>query len=227
MWIFRLNFLTLNLILGVFWMKKILVNTLATLAVSLSTTVFAEGEATVDVAAGKEIATKVCVACHGADGNSAVPTFPKLAGQHSSYTSKQLHDFKSGARVDPVMTAQAKTLSDVDIANVSAYFASQKIKLGNADAAKIALGESIYRGGNTKTNVTACASCHNPKGEGNAAAKFPALSGQHQTYTKKQLNDFKKEGGRSNDPASIMRNIAMNMSDKEIDAVAEYITAVH
>jgi len=210
-------------------MKKILVTTLATLAVSLSTTVFAEGEATatVDVAAGKEIATKVCVACHGADGNSAVPTFPKLAGQHSSYISKQLHDFKTDKRVDPVMTAQAKSLSDTDVANVSAYFETQKIKLGSADAAKIALGESIYRGGNTKTNVTACASCHNPQGKGNAAAKFPALSGQHQTYTKKQLNDFKKEGGRSNDPASIMRNIAMNMSDKEIEAVAEYITAVH
>lgn len=208
-------------------MKKILMSTLTTLAVSVSTAVFAEDAVIADVAAGKEIATKVCVACHGADGNSAVPTFPKIAGQHSSYTSKQLHDFKTGKRTDPVMTAQAKALSDADITNLSAYFATQKIKLGSADAAKIALGESIYRGGNTKTNVTACAACHSPTATGNAPAKFPALSGQHQTYIKKQLNDFKKENGRSNDPSSIMRDIAANMSDKEIDAVAEYISAVH
>ena len=208
-------------------MKKILMITLASLAVSTSTAVLAESDVVADIAAGKEVATKVCAACHGADGNSAIPTFPKLAGQHSSYMNKQLQDFKSGTRNDPVMSAQAKLLSDADIINVSAYFTAQKVKLGSADAAKIALGESIYRGGNTKTNVTACASCHSPTGEGNKAAKFPALSGQHQTYTKKQLNDFKKEGGRTNDPASIMRNIAANMSDKEIDAVAEYITAVH
>jgi len=208
-------------------MKKILMSTLTTLAISVSTAVFAEGEVIIDVAAGKEIATKVCAACHGADGNSAVPTFPKLAGQHSSYISKQLHDFKTDKRADPIMAAQAKALSDADIINLSAYFTGQKIKLGNADAAKIALGESVYRGGNTKTKVTACAACHSPTGMGNAAAKFPALSGQHQTYIKKQLNDFKKEGGRSNDPSSIMRDIAANMSDKEIDAVAEYITAVH
>ena len=212
-------------------MKKILISILATVAVSLSTAVFAQSEAVAvviaDVAAGKAIATKVCAACHGVDGNSAVPTFPKLAGQHSSYMNKQLHDFKTGKRADPIMAAQAKALSDADIVNVSAYYTAQKIKLGSADAAKIALGESIYRGGNTKTNVTACAACHSPTGMGNAAAKFPALSGQHQTYIKKQLNDFRKEGGRSNDPSSIMRDIAVNMSEKEIDAVAEYITAVH
>lgn len=208
-------------------MKKILISTLTTLAISVSTAVSAAGELVADVAAGKEIATKVCAACHGADGNSAVPTFPKLAGQHSSYLSKQLHDYKTDKRADPVMVAQAKALSDADIINVSAYFTGQKIKLGSADAAKITLGESIYRGGSSERNVTACAACHSPTGMGNAAAKFPALSGQHQTYIKKQLNDFKKEGGRSNDSSSIMRDIAAKMSDKEIDAVAEYITAVH
>jgi cytochrome c553 len=204
-------------------MKKVLMIALTTLAVSASASVLAEGDAT----AGKKIATKVCAACHGADGNSAVPTFPKLAGQHSAYITKQLHDFKDGKRSDPVMTAQAKPLSDADIDNLAAYFVGQKVKLGNANADKLALGESIYRGGNTKTAVTACAACHSPTGMGNAAAKFPSLSGQHQSYIKKQLRDFKKEGGRANDPASIMRNIAENMSDKEIDAVAEYITALH
>ena len=210
-------------------MKNILMTTLATVALSASASAFSQEAATAsaDIAAGKAIAAKVCVACHGADGNSAVPTFPKLAGQHAAYTSKQLHDFKAGTRNDPVMTAQVKTLSDADIINLAAYFETQKVKLGSADAAKIELGESIYRGGNSKTRVTACAACHSPTGEGNAAAKFPSLSGQHQTYIKKQLNDFKKEKGRANDPASIMRNIAANMSEKEIDAVAEYISALH
>lgn len=196
---------------------------LATLSVSVSTSVLAEGNA----AAAKEKATTVCAACHGADGNSAVPTFPKLAGQHPEYIKKQLHDLKDGKRNDPVMSVQAKPLTDQEIEDFAAYYSEQKVKLGSADAAKIALGETVYRGGNIKTKVTACAACHGPTGSGNAAANFPSLSGQHTAYIKKQLNDFKKEGGRTNDPSSIMRDIAANMSDKEIDAVAEYITAVH
>ena len=196
---------------------------LATLAVSASVSVLAEGNA----AAAKEKATTVCAACHGADGNSAAPNFPKLAGQHPEYIKKQLHDFKDKKRVDPVMGAQAAPLTDQEIEDLAAYFSEQKVKLGSADAAKIELGESIYRGGNVKTKVTACAACHGPTGAGNAEAKFPSLSGQHAAYVKKQLNDFKKEGGRANDPSGIMRSIVANMSEKEIDAVAEYITAVH
>ena len=204
-------------------MKKVLMIALATLTVSASASVFAEGNAD----AAKEKATKVCAACHGADGNSAVPTFPKLAGQGAGYIKKQLHDFKEGRRNDPVMGAQAKLLEDQEIEDLAAYFSSQSVKLGSANADKLALGEAIFRGGNMNTKVTACTACHGPTASGNEAAKFPALSGQHQDYVKKQLHDFKKEGGRANDPNGMMRGIAANMSEKEIEAVAEYIAAVH
>jgi len=204
-------------------MKKVFMIALTTLSIGASSSVFAEGNAD----AAKEKVTTVCAACHGVDGNSAAPNFPKLAGQHPGYIKKQLHDFKSGKRVDPVMGAQAKPLTDQEIEDLAAYFSTQTVKLGAANADKVALGESIYRGGNVTKKVTACTACHGPEAKGNVAANFPALSGQHPTYVKKQLADFKKEGGRSNDPSAIMRNIAANMSDKEIEAVAEYITAVH
>ena len=204
-------------------MKKVFMIALATLSISVSASVFAEG----NTDAAKEKATKVCAACHGADGNSVAPNFPKLAGQHAGYIKKQLHDFKDGKRVDPVMGAQAKLLTDEDIEGLATYFSEQTVKLGSADGEKVALGESIFRGGNLTTKVTACAGCHGPDAKGNAVSNFPSLSGQHPTYVKKQLNDFKKEGGRANDPSGMMRNIAANMSDKEIEAVAEYITAVH
>lgn len=209
---------------GSFGMKKVFIIALATLSISASTAVLAEG----DAAAAKEKATTVCAACHGADGNSAAPNFPKLAGQHPSYIKKQLHDFKSDRRVDPVMSAQAKPLTDQEIEDLAAYYSEQAVVLGAPNAEKVVLGESVYRGGNVEKKVTACAACHGPTASGNAASSFPSLSGQHSTYVKKQLHDFKKEeGGRANDPSSMMRNIAANMSDKEIDAVAEYITAVH
>ena len=204
-------------------MKQVLMIALAALVAGASASVLAEGNAD----AAKEKATKVCAACHGADGNSTAANFPKLAGQHPEYIKKQLHDFKDGKRNDPVMSAQAKTLTDQEIEDLAAYFSSQVIKRGAANADLLEAGEALFRGGNMKTHVTACTGCHGPTAAGNAPAKFPALSGQHQDYIKKQLHDFKKEGGRTNDPNGMMRDIAANMSEKEIEAVAEYIAAVH
>jgi len=202
-------------------MKKVLMIALAALAVTSSVSVLAEG----DAAAGKQKAAP-CAACHGADGNSAVATYPKLAGQQASYTEKQLHNFKNDKRVNAIMGPQAKPLSDQDIADLAAYYETQATKESAGDKDQVKLGGDIYRGGNIGNEVAACAACHGPTGEGNEAAKFPKLAGQHADYIKSQLHAFKK-GERENDAGMMMRNIAVNMSDEEISAVSEYIAGLH
>ncbi len=186
---------------------------------------FGTAQAAGDAEAGKTKAA-ACAACHGADGNSMVPTFPKLAGQHESYLTKQLADFKSGARTDPTMTGMAMPLSDQDMADLAAYFASQKVAIGSANAEKAVLGKKIYLGGDKAKGISACMACHGPSGAGNPGAKFPALQGQQSMYTVKQLQDF-RSGARANDTAKIMPSIAARMSDAEIEAVAEYIAGLH
>ncbi len=180
-----------------------------------------------DVAAGKAKA-QVCFACHGVNGASpANPAWPKLAGQHAKYTAKQLADFKKGeTRKDPAMAGQVASLSAADMANLGAFFAEQTPKAGGAAKDKVALGQRIYRGGNEKSGVAACAGCHSPSGAGNPAANFPRLSGQNAAYTLKALNDFAK-GTRSNDAGSMMRTIAERMTDAEKSAVASYLEGLH
>jgi len=178
-----------------------------------------------DIAAGKA-KSATCAACHGADGNSVNPAWPRLAGQHPQYIEKQLKDFKSGKRKDPTMTAMAMPLSDADIANLAAYFASQKPN-GNAkyDEALLEKGQNIYRGGIVETGTAACMGCHSPDGKGNGPAGFPSLAGQHPQYIEKQLKDF-KSGTRSNDAGKMMRGLTKRMQDDEIAAVAAYIAAL-
>jgi len=180
-----------------------------------------------DVAAGKQNATTVCVACHGADGNSVNPQWPSLAGQHASYIVKQLHDLKAGkTRSNPLMSPQAAGLSDQDMENVAAYFATQKINTGSADKTKAAAGEKLYRGGDKATGVPACMACHGPDGAGNESAMFPALHGQHADYVVLQLKAF-RDGSRSNDINKMMRDIASKMTDKQMADVAAYINGLH
>ncbi len=156
-----------------------------------------------------------------------VPTFPKLAGQHAEYITKQLADFQSGARTDPTMTAMAAPLSQQDIADLAAYFAGNTVSIGSAaDAEKAAIGQKIYQGGDKTKGISACMACHGPAGSGNPGAKFPALSGQHSAYVIKALKDF-RSGTRANDPAKMMRDVAAKMSDSDIEAVAEYIAGLH
>lgn len=170
------------------------------------------------------IVTTVCAACHNADGNSVITANPKLAGQHSAYIAKQLNDFKSGARNNPVMAGLAATLSPEDVVKVAAYFATQKPKAGNAkDNGSGSLGEKIYKGGVAEKSVPACASCHAPNGAG-IPAQFPRLSGQYTEYTANQLKLF-RSGERANAP--MMKAIAGKMSDDEIAAVADYIQGLH
>jgi cytochrome c553 len=202
-------------------MKKVLMLVLTGLAVSVAASAWAEGG---NAEAGKT-KSATCAACHGADGNSVNPEWPKLAGQHPGYILKQLMNFKNDVRVNPSMTPMAKPLSDADMADLAAYFSSQVKKLGEADQTKVALGEQIYKGGNNATGVAACAACHGPTGAGNPAAGFPAINGQHVTYIKNQLHNF-RVGARANDAGKMMRNVAGAMTDAEMDAVAEYIAGL-
>lgn len=169
-----------------------------------------------------KLVTQVCAACHGADGNSAVAMYPKLAGQHAAYLNKQLSDFKSGQRKNPVMTPIAATLSKEDMAQLSTYFNAQTPKLGTAKSnGHGSAGEKIYQAGIAGLNVPACASCHGPAGAG-IPVQFPRLAGQHADYTVAQLKLF-RSGERGNDPASMMRMVAAKMSDQDMAAVADYI----
>lgn len=173
--------------------------------------------------------TQTCVACHGPDGNSAVPNWPKIAGQHENYLVKQLKDLRmgeKGPRYEASMSPMAAVLTDQDIADLAAFYASEKQTLGKAQEQYVELGERIYRGGNLQTGVTACMACHGPQGNGNDAANFPRLGGQHAQYIENQLHAF-KDGRRKNSPNSMMENISHRMSDEEIKAVSSYIEGLH
>ncbi|CAA6808176.1 MAG: Cytochrome c4 [uncultured Thiotrichaceae bacterium] len=207
-------------------MKNKLLLILAGLAISVSTGAFASTEASKggDAAKGKEKSAP-CAACHGADGNSVNPEWPKIAGQSVAYITKQLEEFRSGKRANPLMTPQAANLSDEDIADLAAYFSSNKAKPGAANAEMVDLGRKIYKGGILSKSVAACSACHGPTGMGNPAANYPRISGQHAKYVGLQLTAFKK-GHRANDNSSMMRNVAANLSEKEIEAVSEYIAGL-
>lgn len=179
-----------------------------------------------DPAKGKTVAETICVACHGADGNSPVPANPILAGQVEDYIYKQLSNFKMvdgkpAVRNNPIMMGMAAPLSDEDMRNVAAWFAQQKQKPAAAkDEAQIALGQKLWRMGDFKKGVPACAGCHGAAGAG-LPALFPRLSGQYPEYTETQLKAF-RQGDRANDPEKMMRAIAAKLSDAEIKAVSEY-----
>lgn len=168
----------------------------------------------------------ICGACHGADGNSLVPAWPKLAGQNTNYLFKQMQDIKSGARIVPAMTGFLAALSDQDMQDVAAYFSAQTISTGSADAAIAAQGETLYRAGNKDSGVAACTACHAPNGTGNAAAGFPSVGGQHADYIAAQLKAF-RAGTRTNDGDSkMMRMVAFKLNDNEIKAVSSYISGL-
>ncbi len=178
-----------------------------------------------DAAAGKQ-KSAACVACHGADGNSANGEWPKLAGQNVKYLVKQLQEFKAGDRANPIMSGMAAPLSDQDMADLAAYFTNQKVAPGEADPQLVEAGQALYKGGNLTSGLSACMACHGPSGAGNPEAGFPSIAGQHAQYTETQLKAFRSMQ-RANDPGQMMRNIAMKMTDAEIKAVAFYIQGLH
>jgi len=177
-----------------------------------------------DPAKGAAIYNGACVACHGADGNSGVPAYPKLSQQHPEYTAKQLAEFKSGKRANAVMLGFATALSDEDMRNIGAHLSKIKAKPGFAKDKELAtLGEKIYRGGIADRQIPACAGCHSPNGAG-IPAQYPRLSGQHADYTVSQLTQF-RDGIRKNNLQ--MSQVAAKLNDREIKAVADYIAGLN
>ena len=179
-----------------------------------------------DPAKAQGIVNQGCAACHGIDGNSPLSANPSLAGQHPEYLLKQLAEFKSGVRSNPVMTGMVANLSPDDMRNVAAYYSVQTPKkMGAKDKDLVAQGRKLYRGGNPSNSVAACAGCHAPNGSG-IPTQYPRLAGQHADYIAAQLKAF-RAGDRANDLNLMMRATAVRLTDKEIAALAEYISGLH
>jgi cytochrome c553 len=196
----------------------------AILLVFVSLQCFAEG----DASAG-QAKSAICAACHGADGNSMVPNWPKLAGQHEEYLLRQVTLIQSGARPVPEMIGIVPGLSSQDIADLAAYFSAQTKSGGVADEAQVAVGERIFRAGNAKSGVPACMACHGPAGEGNPLAGYPALAGQHAVYTGNILTRFRsgENWGEGDASSQVMNGAAAELTDAEIAAVASYIQGLY
>lgn len=167
------------------------------------------------------IATTVCFACHGQNGNSITPIFPKLAGQQHDYIAKQLKDFVTGKRANDIMSPILRELNDEQLAELGVWFSQQKPAPGTLEDPELAkVGKRLFQEGNTGTGVPACEGCHQPDARGNE--RFPSLAGQHTAYAIKQMTDF-KNGTRTNDRGKVMRAVAERLSEEEIRAVAEYL----
>lgn len=183
--------------------------------------------ATSGMAAGNEKAgeekSAACSGCHGEKGHSLIPLFPKLSGQNAKYLERQLHEFRSGKRVNSTMNAMAEALSDEDITDIAAYYAREKSSSETSEPNR--LGQSLFTAGKVQTATPACTGCHGPKGSGNPSAGFPLIGGQHAAYIEKTLTDY-RSGERANDPNAIMRQIAQKLTDSEITALAEHITTL-
>lgn len=178
-------------------------------------------------AADGQAKTAVCMACHGADGNSVNPIWPNLAGQHSQYIVAQLKAYKSGARENASMAPMAAGLEEADMNEIGAFYAAQSTKIAAlGEDEDINAAQQLYRGGDRERGIPACMACHGPNGAGNAAAQYPALRGQHAEYTIAQLEAY-RDGSRATDPQSMMRTIAARMSDQDIKEIARYISALH
>ncbi len=197
-------------------------------AIGLSLLVSLPALATGDADAGQTKAA-VCAACHGVDGNSVVPNWPKMAGQNAAYLQRQLGLIKGGQRTVPEMAGIVISLTDQDMADIAAYFSTQTISAGLTDEALRASGELLYRSGNAETDTPACMSCHGPAGEGNPLSGYPHLAGQHSVYTAKMLTGFRAgtTWGDDDSNSKVMTDVASRLTDAEITAVASYIQGLH
>ena len=186
-----------------------------------------QGEEAGNAAAGEAKAV-ACVACHGNDGTSTIPDYPHIAGQNAKYLEIQMRQMRDGERNIPLMAGQLDAMSDQDLKDIAAYYASQPGKIGQASPENLELGERIYRGGILDKNVAACTACHSPNGNGNTLAGFPRISGQPVGYTVTQLKSYREEERTSDEYVSgMMRDIAARMTDSEIEAVANYIQGLY
>jgi len=201
-----------------------LLRAIASSLVLVSLQSFAQGDATAGQAK-----SAICAACHGADGNSVVPNWPKLAGQHQQYLVRQATLIKSNDRPVPEMMGITPGLSEQDILDISAWYSQQSATGGVADESKVVLGEQIFRAGNAESGVPACMSCHGPAGEGNPLSGYPAVAGQHAMYTDKMLTRFRsgENWGEDDKSSQVMNGAAARLTDVEIEAVASYIQGLY
>ncbi|PML40849.1 cytochrome C [Vibrio breoganii] len=184
------------------------------------------------IEAGKE-KSATCAACHGADGNSPVAIYPKLAGQHENYIEKQLKDLKLGAtsggkqgRYDPAMSAMAMPLTDEDMADLAAYYASIPMSENTTPENVVEQGKELYLAGNAERGIAACVACHGPRGNGTSLSGFPKISGQHADYIKQQLQKFASME-RNNDLNGMMHDVAKKLTAEEMDVLAKYVGGLH
>lgn len=168
----------------------------------------------------------VCGACHGPDGNSANPEWPKLAGQHAAYTFAQLKAFKSGERKNPIMAGQAAMLADADMKDLAAHFATLTAQPGVASPKAVETAQKLYRAGDAARGLAACGACHGPKGLGNAAAAYPRVSGQHAAYIANQLRAYRGGERAAGANGQMMAAVAAKLSDAEIEALASYVNGL-
>ncbi|MBR9728618.1 c-type cytochrome [Shewanella intestini] len=200
------------------------------LALSIVATMSTPAMAAGNAEAG-QAKSAMCAACHGVDGNSMIDMYPKLAGQHSNYLEKQLTDFRAAAktggkegRMDPIMGGMSMALSDQDIADLAAFYASQKkTDINVADVPE--LGKQLYLSGDNARGITACIACHGPKGNGIETAGFPEVSGQHANYIKIQLTKF-RDTNRNNDLNGMMQDVSKALSNEDIEALSKYISSI-
>jgi cytochrome c553 len=207
-------------------MKKLCL--LVCMSLGLSAAAVAKG----DAEAGKA-KSAVCAACHGPDGNSMIDMNPKLAGQHEKYLVKQLTEFKLASqtggeegRNNAVMNGMAAPLSIQDMEDLAAYFSSQEATPGETAEQYVEAGKALYQGGDEERGITACIACHGPQGNGSSLSGFPDISGQHATYTASQLKSF-RSGQRHNSMNGMMRDIAMKLTDEDIEILSNYVSGLH
>jgi len=177
-----------------------------------------------DAARAEEIVMGKCFVCHGVDGESSSPVFPRLAGQHAAYVERQLADYKSGRRKSSAMQPMVEDLSAADFKVLGVYFETRKSQAHKVDDAELAqVGRFVFVRGNPYSGVAACATCHGATGGGTET--LPRLAGQHAQYTENQLKAFNKRE-RTNDNA-VMHAIASKLSELELKAVAAYISGLN
>ncbi|NVD08098.1 cytochrome c4 [Vibrio sp. JPW-9-11-11] len=198
------------------------------LSLLASCSVWAQGS----IEAGKA-KSQTCVACHGADGNSQLAMYPKIAGQHAKYIEKQLNDFKLGmasngkqGRYDPVMSGMAMPLSEQDMKDLAAYYASLPISGNSTPENVVEQGKALYTAGDAERGLAACIACHGPRGNGTELSGFPKISGQHADYIKAQLEKF-RSSTRENDMNAMMRDVAKKLTDEDIDTLSKYVGGLH
>jgi cytochrome c553 len=206
-------------------MKRILLSLVLLGTSALNISHAAQG----NIEAGKA-KSAMCAACHGVDGNSLVPMYPSLAGQSASYLAKQLAEFKEGmtsggkkGRVNAIMGGMSMALSNEDMLDLGAYYSAQSLKSAGGKTSEV--GKALYFGGDAERGITACIACHGADGKGMSQAGFPALAGQHATYLKSQLENF-RSGARHNDRNAMMRNVAVKLEDSDIDALVQYMSTI-